>query len=183
MGPLLKLCRSQGKVYPNRKGILWGLLLWYELSSCWHIFTCLGNLHDAWWMRWFLDYPSSPTDNIYLQAPTTPPSPSVMCLSTCTWWCKSGVASRIFLRLCTHGRVRGARFVVLCFINFRNLRNSAEYGVAHDGLSELYFLMNETGQKVVQVTLLMRNMMWKYQRLTHMFNIRYGCFRKLLISW
>ena len=48
-----------------------------------------------------------------------------------------GTASGQFLRLWTDIQVRGAWFVALCFVDFRNFRYSAEYGVACAGLSEL----------------------------------------------
>ena len=51
-----------------------------------------------------------------------------------------------------------------------------------DYQNSLVFI-NKTGQKVSQVPLLMKNIMWKRQRLTYMFNIRYGCFCNQLIIW
>ena len=146
VGPLLNLWGSQGKVYPNQKGLLWGLLLWYAPFSLWHRVLCLGNLHDAWWIRRNLDPPSSPPKNIALQASTPPPSPSAKFLATCPWWGRIGEASGWFLRLWPHVRVRGARFLALCFVDFRNFRDSTEYGVACAGLSELscFYEWNQT---------------------------------------
>ena len=42
--------------------------------------------------------------------------------------------------------------------------------------------MNETGKKISQVPLLMKNMMWERQYLVYMFNIRHGCFCNQLLS-
>ena len=57
VGPLMNIWRSQCKVSPNLKGVLWGLLLWYAPSYWWHRVTCLLNIHDTWWMRRSLDPP------------------------------------------------------------------------------------------------------------------------------
>ena len=68
LGPLMKIWRSQGKVSPNRKGLLPGLLLWYTPSHWWNRVPCLGNLHDARWMRQSLDAPFLTTQK---SCPTT----------------------------------------------------------------------------------------------------------------
>ena len=52
---------------------------------------------------------------------------------------------------------------------------------ASDYHSSLVFI-NETGQNVSQVPLLVNKMMLKGQHLTYMFNMRYGCFLNQLIS-
>ena len=138
--PILKLCRIQGKIYPNRKDLLWCLLLWYVPSYWWHIVTFLRNIYEAWWMHRSMDFRSSQTENISLQAQSPPPSPSAVCLSPCPLCGQRDAESRWFLRLWPHGWVRGARFMALCFVNFRYFCYSAEYGVAHAGLSEISFL-------------------------------------------
>ena len=137
VGPLLKLWSIQGKVYPNRKSLLLWLLLWYEPSSWWHRVPFLVNLLDAWWMHRFLESPSSPTNSLYLQAPSPSAYPSSVCLAPFPWWGRRGAEYERLVRLWPHGRVRGARFMALCFVNFCNFRDSAEYGVARSGLSEI----------------------------------------------
>ena len=135
--PLMNLWRSQGKFSPNRKFLLWGLILSYAPSSWWHRVPCLVNLRDAWWMCWYLDSPSSPPENSCLQKPSHPPSPYSMCPSTFPLLVHRGAASGRLLSIWPHGQVRGARFVAMCFVDFRDFRDSAEYGVARAGLSEL----------------------------------------------
>ena len=137
VGPLLKIWRSQCKVSPNLKDLIWGLLLWYSPSSWWHISPFLVNLHYVWWMRRFLEPPSSPPENLSLQAPSPPPSPYSMCLANFTWLVHRGATSVISLGIWPHVRAGGARFVALWFVNFFNFRDSAYYVVAHAGLSEL----------------------------------------------
>ena len=126
VGPLLKLWRSQGKVFPNIKGLIWGLIMFYATSSWWHRVPCLRNLHDAWWIRWYLDSPSSPPQNRALQAPSPALSPSVTCLAACPWWGMRGEASRRLLRIWPHGLFGGARFVSFCFVNFCNFYYSTK---------------------------------------------------------
>ena len=57
-----------------------------------------------------------------------------------------GAESGGLLNIWTHRRVRGARFLALCFVNFCNFRDSADYGVAHTRLSELscFYELNRT---------------------------------------
>ena len=137
VGPLLKLWRSQGNVSKNWKGLSRGLLIWYAPSSWWHRVTCLVNFHDAWWLRQSLDPPFSPPKNLALQAPASPPYTYYMCSETFPWWGRRGSASGRLLRIFPDGWFGGARFVAMCFVNFRNFHNSAEYGVACAGLSQL----------------------------------------------
>ena len=135
--PLLNICRIQGKVSTNWKGILQGLLLWYAPSSWCNRVPCLVNLHDAWWMCRSLDFPYSPPKNISLQAPYHPPSPSSIRPSNFPWWGRRGASYRRLFRIWPHVRVGGEWFVEFCFINFCHFRDSTEYGVARAGLSEL----------------------------------------------
>ena len=171
VGLLLKLWIIQGKVSPNRKIPLQIIILWYSPHSWWNRVTFLVNIHDAWWMRRSLDSPSSPPQNISLQATSPPPYPSAMCLATCTWWGRRVAASGQFLRLWPHVRVGVERFVALCFVNFVNFRDSEEYGVFRVGLSELSFFNEWNRKKISQVPLLMNTIMLKRQRLRYMFNI------------
>ena len=114
----MKIWSSQGKVSPNLKYLLRGLLLWYAPPSWWHRVPCLGNINDVWWMRRSLDYPSSPSQFFPLKPPAPPTSTSFLCPSTFHWWGRRGAASGLFLRLFPDGWVGGARFVALCFVNF-----------------------------------------------------------------
>ena len=169
MGPLLKLWRSQGKVPPNIKDLLQGLIFLYESSSWWHRVPCLVNIHDAWWIRQSLVSPSSPPKTLALQVPASPPSPCAMCLSTRPLWGIRGASSRLFLRLFPNGQVGAARFVAFCFVGFCNFCDSVEYvnfcnfeilqsmeWPTPDYHNSLVF-MNKTGQKFNQVTLLMNS--------------------------
>ena len=52
---------------------------------------------------------------------------------------------------------------------------------APDYQKSLVFI-NETGE-ISQMPLLMKNMTWKLQRLTYMFNIIYGCFRNQIMNF
>ena len=135
--PLMNLCRSQWKVYPNQKGLLWDLLLRYAPLSLWNRAPCLGI--GCW-------TPLLTTRKKSLQVPPPPTSPSYMCLATCHWWGRRCAASGQLLRLCPHGQVRGARFVAFCFVGFCKFRDSAEYGVARARLSELscFYEWNQT---------------------------------------
>ena len=58
-----------------------------------------------------------------------------------------GAVSRQFLRLWNHGWVRGARFVALRFVNFCSFHDSAEFGVARAGLSELSCFYEQNREK------------------------------------
>ena len=137
LGPLLKIYRSEGKVSPNRKGLIMCLLLWYSPSYWWHRVPCLGNLHDTWWMRQSLDSPSSPPENIDLPSPYPLPSTPDVCLAACSWWGRRGTISGLLLMLCPHGRVGGACFLAFCFVNFCIFCDFAEYGMDRSWLSEL----------------------------------------------
>ena len=66
------------------------------------------------------------------------------------------------------------------FVIFAILR-SMEWPVPDYHNSRVF--MNETRQKFAQVPLLVKKMMWKRQRLTCIFNMRYGYFWNQLISW
>ena len=156
--------------------------MWYAPSSWLHRVICLGNIHDTWWMCQSLESPSSPPKNLDLQSPAPPPSPSDMFLATFPWLRRRGAASGIFLRIWPYGRVGGALFVALCFVYFRNFRNSVEYEMACSEISQLSFFINESRKKNLDASPHER-MIWKRQRLTYLFNIRYGCFFNQLISW
>ena len=93
-----------------------------------------------------------------------------------------GYSIRVIAEALAHGRVGGAWFVALRFVNFCNLCDYAEYGVALIRIIRTLFFMNETGQTFSQVPLLMKNMTRKRQRLTCIFNIRYRCFCNRLTS-
>ena len=179
----MTIWRIQGKVSPNLKDLLQGLLLVCETSYWWHRVPCLGNLNDAWWMCWSLDSPSSPPENLALQAPAHPPSPSFMYLVTCPWWGRR-FENPIDLwgfgpisRLEAHG---SWNFVLSVFVIFAILW--VREWPAPDYHISLVF-MNEPRKKFAQVPISVKNMMWKCQCLTYMFNIRYGYFRNQLIIW
>ena len=135
VGPLMKLWRSQGNVSPNSKCLLTGPSSVIFTALLMEYSSLFGNLHGAWWMHWSLESPSSPPENLSLQAPVPSPSPAAVFFFTCPWWGKRGAASGKFLRLWPHGRVRSARFVAFCFVNFRDFCDFAEYGVVRTGLS------------------------------------------------
>ena len=77
---------------------------------------------------------------------------------------------------------RRHKFRGIVFVNLCNFLHSAEYIVALTILSELCCFYEWNRAKVAQFYLLINNMMWKYQRLTQMFNMIYGCFWNQLIS-
>ena len=119
--------------------------------------------------------------NISLHAPAPLPSSSVKCLSTSPWWWRRSAASRGLLRLWHHGRVRGAHFLELCFVNFVLLRFSGLWSGTLRIIAIILFLRMKPDKKVAQVPILMKNMMREHQCLTHTFNIRYECFHNQMI--
>ena len=182
MVSLLNIWRSQWELSPNLKGLLWGLIMWYAPSSWWLRVPCLRNIHDAWWIPWSLDPPSSPPEICALQAPGPPPSPYAICSSPFTWWGRMGAASGRFLMLWNHVRFGGTRFVELCFVNFCNFLQFCGVGSGPlQIIRNLLILLMKPG-KIAWVPLLMKNMMGKHQVLTHMFNVRYVCLCNQQIS-
>ena len=154
----------------------------YSPTSWWYRVPSLVNLHNTWWICRSQDPPSPKPENILVQATAPTHYPSSMCLGTCTWRGQRGAAYGKLLRLLTHVRVGGARFVALCFVDFRDFHDSVEYGVACDKVSEISCFYEWKLTNISQVTLLMKSAMWKRQHLTYMFNIRYECFCNQLVS-
>ena len=76
-----------------------------------------------------------------------------------------------------HGSWHCVSLIFTFSVNLRSMEWPATY------YQNSLVFMNENVQKVAQVSLLMNYIIWKIQRLTYMFNIRYGCFHNQLISW
>ena len=182
VGPLMKLWRIQVKLSPNRKVILRGFILWYSLPSWWNIVPCLEIFmaHDECIGRWNPP-PHHPKIFPYKHQSLHPlPLPYFFSLVP-----DEGKGVQRLGNFWGFGPMAGSgahgswHFVSSIFAIFAILQSMG--WSALDYHNYIVF-MNETGQKIPQVPFLMKNMMWKIQRLTYMLNIIYRCFHNQLIS-
>ena len=145
----------------------------------WEIFIT----HDKCVGRWSPPPHHPKTVPYKNQTPHPLPLPCVWPILPYTGWGVQNLGDCWGFGLMARSEAHGSwHWVLLLFAIFTILRISE--WLATDYQNSLVF-MNETRTPTPQpqVTLLMKNMMWKYQGLTHMFSKIYGWFRNQLSSW